>query len=212
MITESRLPIRLCLLALLLGGFAPAAFAGAYKCWTNEDGIRECGQNVPPEYSQQRIEILNQQGVVVEVEEAAKTSEELEQEKRTAEQHKLEQQQQEEKRRQDHILLSTFTTERDLRMYYQDKEDSIQGLINITRSSNESLQETLNERQKQAANLERRGQSLPDDLLEEMEQLKRQITNNEKFIADKQRELEQLNAQYETKLKRFRELTSANSR
>ena len=212
MITESRLPIRFCLLALLLGSFAPTAFASTYKCWTNEDGVRECGQNVPPEYSQQRVEILNQQGVVVEVEEAAKSQEELEQEKRAAEQRKLEQQQQEEKRRQDHILLSTFTTERDLRMYYEDKSSSIQGRINITRSSNQSRQEKLNELQKRAANLERRGKSLPENLLKEMEQLKRQIANNEKFIADKQQELEQLDAEYETKLKRFRELTSASSR
>ncbi|MDZ7661794.1 hypothetical protein [Thiohalophilus sp.] len=212
MIPECRLPIRLCLLALLLGGFAPAAFAGTYKCWTNEDGVRECGQSVPPEYSQQRIEILNQQGVVIEVEEAARTQEELEQEKRTAEQRKLEQEEEEEKRRQDHILLSTFTTERDLRMYYQDKGNSIQRLIDITRSSNQSRQEKLNELQKRAANLDRRGESLPETLLKEMEQLKRQIANNEKFIADKQQELEQLDAEYETKLKRFRELNSTSSR
>ncbi|MFP3874652.1 MAG: hypothetical protein ACLFQT_08605 [Thiohalophilus sp.] len=211
MIPEARLPMRLCLL-VLLGVFAPTAFAGAYKCWTNEDGVRECGQNVPPEYSQQRIEILNQQGVVIDVEEAARTPEELEQEKRAAEQRKLEQEEAEEKRRQDQVLLNTFASQHDLELYYEDKTAAIQNRIEITRASNERLQENLDEQQKQAANLERRGESLPEKLLNKMEQTKQQIANNEKFIAEKQQELEQLNAEYETKLERLRELTSSSSR
>ncbi|TDY04132.1 hypothetical protein [Thiohalophilus thiocyanatoxydans] len=209
MLSESRLVTRLCLLGLL-GAFAPATLAEAYKCWTNEDGIRECGESVPPEYSQQRIEILNRHGVVIDIEEPARTPAQLEQEKRASKQRESEAQQKKEKRRQDHILLSTFTTERDLKLYHQDKRESIEGQVEITRSSNQAHQENLKALKKRAANLERRGEPLPDNLLEKMEQLKRQIANNERFIANKQQELERLNEQYKTRLKRYRELTSSD--
>ena len=61
----SRLGTLVCLLSLLF--VSPASLAGSIKCWVNKDGVRECGYTVPPEYSQQRIEIMNQRGIVVEV-------------------------------------------------------------------------------------------------------------------------------------------------
>ena len=48
------------------------------KCWTNSEGVRECGNSIPPEYSQQGHTELNSQGVVIEENERAKTAEELE--------------------------------------------------------------------------------------------------------------------------------------
>ena len=49
----------------------------AIKCWVNKDKVRECGQSVPPEYSQQRIEVINDKGIVIKVIERTKTPEEL---------------------------------------------------------------------------------------------------------------------------------------
>lgn len=210
MISGFRLPVRLCLAALILA-IAHPTVAGRYKCWTNHEGVRECGQSVPPEYSQQRIEILNDHGVVIDVEEPAKTPEQLEAEKQAAEQRRLEEQQKAEQQRRDRILLNTFTNERDLKLYYQDKTDAIQGLIDITRTSNEALRDKLGDLQKQAANQERRGQELSKTLLEQMEQVKRQIANNKTFMAEKAQELESLKQKFEAELARFRKLKSARS-
>lgn len=210
MITGFSLPIRLCLLVLLVGT-AGSSVAATYKCWTNDEGVRECGQTVPPEYSQQRIEVLNDRGIVIRVEEPAKTPEQLEAEKRAEEQRKLEEQRKAEQRRRDRVLLNTFTTERDLRLYYQDKITAIQSLINIIRSNKDSLGEKLNELQKRAANMERRGEKLSDNLLQEMEQVKRQIKNNNDQIKEKQQELNDINKRFEKELDRFQELTAARS-
>ncbi len=208
MITGFRLPVRLGLAALILA-LANPAVAGRYKCWTNDEGVRECGQSVPPEYSQQRIEILNDQGVVIDVEEPAKTPEQLEAEKRAADQRRLEKQQEAEQQRRDRILLNTFTTERDLKLYYQDKTAALQSLIDLTRASNEALREKLVDLQKQAANQERRGKELSEDLLDRMEQVKRRIANNKIFMAEKAQELDSLQKQFEAELARFRKLKSA---
>ena len=40
-----------CVLATLFLLTAPVQ--AAIKCWTNKDGVRECGNVVPPEYSQE---------------------------------------------------------------------------------------------------------------------------------------------------------------
>ena len=69
-----------CLLGFCIA--APGAMAGSIKCWTNKEGVRECGAVVPPEYSQQRVEIMNERGIVVDVKEAAKTKEQLAEEAR----------------------------------------------------------------------------------------------------------------------------------
>ena len=200
----SRLGSLVCLIGLLL--VSPASMAGQIKCWVNKDGVRECGYTVPPEYSQQRIEIMNDRGIVVEVKEAAKTKEQLAEEARLTSLKKEELRRQEQARLRDRILLNTFTTERDLKISYDDKIAVIMGHIDITNTGSRSLNESLKDAQRKAANYERAGEKLPESLLEEMNGIKRQIKDNDTFIARKMQEIKALNSQYEADLKRFREL------
>ncbi len=204
----STLWLLVCLLSPLF--WSPAALAGSIKCWTNEEGVRECGSAVPPEYSQKRVEVINERGMVVDVKERAKTKEELAAEKREAERlarlKQEEQRRQEEQRLRDMILLNTFTTERDLKISYDDKIEAIRGIIEITNTGTKSLQQNLAGVQKKAANYERAGEKLPEKIFKDMESLKRQIKDNDDFIARKQEEIKSLQQQYEADLKRFREL------
>ena len=191
-------------------GWAPPGIAGSIKCWTNEEGVRECGSAVPPEYSQKRVEVINERGMVVEVKERAKTKEELEAEKREAERlTKLKQEEQrrlDELRLRDTILLNTFTTERDLKISYDDKIAAVRGIIDITQSGGRTLNENLQAVQKKAANYERAGEKPPQAVFEEMESLKRQMKDNDRFITQKQEEIKTLQQQYNADLQRFREL------
>jgi hypothetical protein len=202
-------------LGLLFGLFGllswtPATMAGSIKCWTNEEGIRECGAAVPPEYSQQRVEVINERGMVVDVKERAKTMEELEAEKHEAE--RLAKLKQEEERRQaearlrDTILLRSYTTERDLKISYDGKIAVNRDIIDITNTGTRTLNKNLNNTRTKAANYERAGEKPPESVLEEMNSLKRQIKDNDEFIARKQEEIKALEQQYEADLKRFREL------
>ncbi len=200
----SKLTGYLCLITLLLP--ASAAMAGSIKCWTNKDGIRECGYSVPPEYSQKRIEIMNERGIKVGVKEAAKTKEQLAEEARLEKLKQEELRRQEERRLQDSILLNTFTTERDLKISYDDKIEVIKGIIEITNGNTRGLRENLKTAQKKAANYERAGEATPENLLTQMNNLERQIQDNEKFITKKESEINDLNLKYEADLKRFREL------
>ena len=193
-----------CLLGLMFT--SPTTLAGSIKCWVNKDGVRECGYIVPPEYSQQRIEIMNQRGIVVEVKEAAKTKEQLAEEARLANLKKEEMRRQEQARLRDTILLNTFTTERDLKISYDDKIAVVMGHIDISNTSSRTLNDSLKDAQRKAANYERAGEKIPESVLEEMNSLKRQLKDNAEFTARKLGEIKGLNQQYEADLKRFREL------
>ncbi len=174
------------------------------KCWRGHGNIRECGAVVPPEFSQQRIEVLNERGIVIKVLPAAKTKEELAEIARQEKIAQKKQQQIAEQKRKDNILLQTYTTERDLRIGHENKMAAIKSIIDITGSNTRSLQKNLAKLQKRAADYERSGQSIPKILTADMENLMRQIKDNDEFIAKKQQALIDLSKQYDADVERYR--------
>lgn len=193
---------------IVLLGLGTALHAGAanIECWKNKDGVRECGNSVPPEYSQQRVEILNDQGVVIDVRAPAKTKEELEQEKREAQAKAEAEKRAAEQARQDQILLNTFTSDKDILLARDQKLGAVESIIEITQSSIESLRRQLNQLTERAADLERSGKQATPELLDDMADLRRQIKDKEDYIQKERTEKEQLRAEYAAQLKRFREL------
>lgn len=174
------------------------------KCWQGHENIRECGTIVPPEFSQQRIEIFNERGIVIKVMPAAKTKAELAEIARLAKIEQLKQQRITEQKRKDNILLQTYTMERDLRIGHENKMAAIKSIIDITGSNTRSLQKNLAKLQKRAADYERSGQAMPERLTVDMDNLLRQIKDNDEFIAKKQQTLIDLSKQYDSDLKRYR--------
>ncbi|MGD8524953.1 MAG: hypothetical protein PVJ63_01795 [Thioalkalispiraceae bacterium] len=183
-----------------------SASQAAVKCWKNKEGVRECGQAVPPEYSQQRIEILNSKGVVVKVIERAKTPEELEEFRRQEKLRKAREREKAAQKRRDLILLQTYTTEKDLLLARKQNLRAVEGIISITNSNTSTLKENLKVLEKRAADFERAGEQPPEDLLKDMENLKSQIRDNEEFISKKVQALQETEKKFDADLKRFREL------
>ena len=83
---------------------------------------------------------------------------------------------------------------------------AIDSIIDLTNSNTKVLKNDLTEREKNAADYERNGEKVPDDLLKEMENLKRQIKDNEDFIEKKKQAKEATNSKFDSDLKRFRDL------
>lgn len=200
--------IGICATLYLALACANSALAGRIVCWTNDEGVRECGSSVPPQYIDKRREILNERGMVVHVTPAAKTEEQRAEEERLAKLAEQERQREEAKRREDEILLKTFTTERDVLIARDSKIAAIESVIGITSSNVASLQHDMEEQQRRAANFERRGKPVPDELLEEMRVTKRRIAEKEAIIQQKRQEQDAIRAQYDADLERFRKLTS----
>ena len=188
------------------------AMAGKFKCWTNNEGVKECGSFVPPEYSQKKIETRGESGRVIEVEDRAKTEAELAEIDRLAKLKEIEDAKIAEQKKQDSILLNTFTRERDINMLRDSKINVIEGIITVTNSNNKALKKKLEKLQKKAANIERRGKKPPENLLEDMKSIESRIAKNMKSIEIKRSEQKIIRAKFDEDLERFRALKNKKAK
>jgi len=177
-------------------------------CWTNKDGVRECGDKVPPEYAQTDRQEMSKQGMVVEEKERAKTEEELAEEKRQAELQAEKDKLALDEARRDKILLDTFSNVDDIEMTRDGKIAAIQASISLAETRNQKLQAELDKLVEQAANEERAGKPISEELENDIESLKRQVKTNNDFITEKREEQEMAREASANDVERFKELKS----
>jgi hypothetical protein len=196
-------------LAALLVGW-PTWVAGGIKCWTNSEGLRECGNVVPPEYAQKSHRELNQQGILIEQTARAKTPEELHREQAEKRKHAAENAERariaQEQARRDRVLLHTFTTEEDMVLARDGKLQTIEARVRHVEGRLGKLDQSLESRRTRAALLERRGSIAPEELQEEILDIEREISDNRGLIELWRAEQEGVRASFEADLQRFRQL------
>ena len=185
-----------------------SAFAG-FKCWTNSEGVKECGQSIPPEYAQQETEQTNDSGMKITkaraktAEEAAAAAAELERiEKQKAEEERLAS----ERAARDRVLLATFTTEEDLLLARDGKLAAIDSRVQLTSQIVKKLEVSLEVLQAKAAKQELAGKAVSDKLKKDISKVQKRITKNLGFIDLRHEESEELLATFAADLKRYREL------
>lgn len=177
------------------------------KCWQNSDGVRECGKNVPPEYSQQVHEEINSRGITVETSDAAKTDEERAEEDRLAEIQKAEDAKKAKIAAQNKILLDTYSNTDDIQMASDGKIASLELSIKLANKRKEKIQADLDKRTAAAAAEELAGKQPSEDLLKDIKSLERQIDDLDKFIVNKHLAQEEITKEYAEKIARYNELT-----
>lgn len=200
------------MLALAPQGFA-AGKAGTFKCWTNKEGVRECGNEVPPEYAQGETRTMNSRGMTVE-EKRKPTKAELleEQQKETAAKTPAETQAtgpSKEQQAYDKVLLASYLSEQDITAARTRKLTAIDAAINYNTGVIGKLEEKLKKEQAKADTKLKGGKELSDVEKKDMELLQKQIEDKKSFIAAKQKEKEDTNIEYDGYLNRFRELKAA---
>ncbi|MFT5396329.1 MAG: hypothetical protein ACI85N_001527 [Gammaproteobacteria bacterium] len=198
----STLIIMFALSGLTLSGTAQARM----KCWTNNEGVRECGNKIPPEYAQKEHQELGKGGLVREKTERAKSDEELAEarrlEKELAEQEKVDA----EKKKQDQILIATFSNVSDIERARDERVTALESTIKLTKARNDKIHLDLDKRIQTAADAERAGKVPPEDLLKDIDSLKRQTNNNNTFIEGKRAEQEEIKKAHAIDIARFKKL------
>ena len=181
-------PIKLISVSILSILVSQPVMAAKFKCWTNSDGVKECGTYVPAEYSQKRIETRGDSGRVVEVKARAKTEAELAEIDRLTKLKEIEDAKIAEQKKKDDILLKTFSNERDINMLRDSKISVIEGILTVTNSNNKALTKKLEKLQKRAANSERRGKKPPKNLLDDIKAIESRLNKNKNSIKTKREE------------------------
>jgi chromosome segregation ATPase len=178
----------------------------AIKCWKNKDGVRECGDAVPPEYAQQGHETKDSRGLTIDKQDRAKTMEELEVERAQA---RVEAQRAIEERKRetlDKVLLDTFASEDDLILTRDGQIAHLDAQIRLTRSHIEKLEKNLDQMIERAADVERRGAAPSEEMIANIESVRDQISENEAFITTKHQEQENIRQRFAADIDRFKEL------
>jgi hypothetical protein len=177
------------------------------KCWKNSDGVRECGKNVPPEYSQQAHEEINSRGITVETSDRAKTDEERSEEDRLAAIQEEEDKRKAKAAAQDKILLDTYSNTDDIQMTSDGKIAALESSIGLANKRKEKIQANLDKDTATAAAEELAGKQPSEDLLKDIKSLERQIEDLDKFIVDKHLAQEMIEKEYAEKITRYKDLT-----
>jgi len=199
-----------CALAVLAATLLPLPVSAGIKCWTNDDGVRECGNSVPPEYAQKAHRELTGEGITVSTTKRARSKEELRTER--AEAARVAAIRAEEERKiharkvKDRVLLSTFTTEKELALAHEGQVAAIDIRIDHTEKILGQLERSLEQQHSQAAKLERRGNPITPELKSRIAKTEQKMQDSHSFIERRRRQKAEMATQYAEDLDRYREL------
>jgi hypothetical protein len=205
-ITPHHILSSLILLPLLFS--ASTAFAERTFRWVDEDGQVHYSDRVPPQYSTHERKEINEQGRTLKVYEAPKTPEQKAEAQRLAIIEAARKKIAEKRLRHDRTLLATYSSDDDMMSARDGKIAAVESLIQLTHRRIKSMQKRLLKLTDEAAEYERSGKKLPVGLQKQIANNRQQITQNQNFDKDKEREIDDIRLQFEKDINRFNELTS----
>jgi chromosome segregation ATPase len=185
-----------------------AAVAERTFKWVDNEGQVHYGNRVPPEYAKAERKVINEQGRIVKVYEAAKSPEEKAAAQKAADLEARKKVHNEKQAIHDRSLLATYASEQDMQLARDGRVASVEALLQLTNSRIESMKQRLLGLTEEAATYERSGKKLPHTLESQIKNLRAQITKNDAFVKEKEQELDDINRQFDNDINRFIELTA----
>jgi len=179
--------------------------AGSYKCWKNEDGITECGNYVPPQYSQQGFKEFNEEGMRIKQWDRALTPEEIAAQKKKEEQEK----QRKAQLAEDRALLDLFGSKDDIQRARMAVLNTIDGQIHSIETIITSLENNFKDLQdnlKQSMENPEVSENQIETIKNNIANVKQRIEDSKKTLTNKQEEKDKANKEYDDYLKRFRQI------
>jgi hypothetical protein len=187
---------------------ASPLWAQEIRCWTNEDGMTQCGNSIPPKYSQKEHSQYNDQAIRVKEFERAKTEEELAEERRQARLLLEAEKAREAKLAEDQKLLDLFGNEDDIRT-------TLEARLNNTDLAIERIRTFISNTEKNLADLKNSlevesSRHLTEDqknqIRRDITDVSRRIEKQKETLNAKLREKEDLRKEFEGYLARYREI------
>lgn len=210
MIQESLRPTRIVsrgwipvLLALAL---TPTAGEARLYRWVDQDGVVHYTDQIPPSEIERGRSELNRQGIRVEDVPPARSLEEIQRERELERLRKQQERLVEQQNAADRVLLRSFRSVDDLIMARDGKLAAIDVMVGVARGSIRRQQEWLRKLQTQAADLERTGEPVPENLVERIAKTERAIEDSYAAIIKRQTQQEAIRRDFDRDLKRFRQL------
>lgn len=196
------------LLIILLSLAAVASAQSVYK-WVDEKGEVHYSQTLPPERAGEAHARLNDDGLVTERVDRVKTAEELAALKAEQAENREQVEQRRIQAQQDRLFLAAFPTEDDVRRSIQSRRET----VIAERESVESLiaqnRDRFAARVERAAALERRGEPVPEPVVERVAADRAAIQQLAERLEQIEARLAALDEELAAELRRHRRLTGS---
>lgn len=182
-----RAALGVCLLAAL--ALPEGAHAAELFRYRNGNGVVVLANTIPAEYASQGYTVIDHRGRVIRVVPRQLTDEEIqarseaEAVEREAEAERLA------RRRQDEDLLRLYSTPDDVERALERKLASIEGAIDTVEANIQRLRTQKRNLQARAAEIERSGQPIPQQVISGIRSLDDQIAERQREIASREAEI-----------------------
>ncbi|MEM9254406.1 MAG: hypothetical protein AAGA91_03105 [Pseudomonadota bacterium] len=189
-------------LTTLLSMSLPVDAQNLYR-YRNAEGNVVVDYQVPSEFVGSGYEVLNNEGVVLEVvpreltaeERLAKDAEEQRQAAARAEEERL--------REWDESLMLRYSTVADIEDARERGLSELRIRLSILQSNRRSLKQQIENYQAQAANLERQGHKVDVERLQAIEDLQAEIEVTDRAIVERKQDIDKVSDGYQADIERF---------
>lgn len=204
MLKSRALPL---LTAALLLVLVAGALAGPklYR-FRNHEGVTVVGYQVPADLIKGGYEVLNDEGMVIQVVPRELTKEELEAKDALLKLEEAAQAEQARLREWDENLLLRYSTVLDIEAARNRALQDLRIRVSILKGNRRSLKQKVENLQSDAANMERRGLTVDVGRLRAIETMQDEIAATDRAIEDRELEIEEVQAKFKADIERFRML------
>lgn len=184
---------------------------GRIQCWTDEHGLRACGDSMPPQYSGKERNVLNKQGQVIEVMPRAPTPEEMQaaEKARAAEAERLKQA--EHQHAYDRYLLESYQTVQELESTRDQRLRALEVRMELVQKAIKSGQEQLDALVARKQELQKQGKPIDKNLEAQLRDYRRAVIENPKALQQLQIEHDKVTAQFASDIARYEELKQVST-
>lgn len=205
------LPIALMLASLLLVGGVDDAQAKKMYRWVDENGNIYFSDQVPPDQVQHKRDTLNEKARVLDTVEKAKTPEQMEQQRRLEELRKEQEKIIAKQLSGDKVLLTTYRSPDDIQKALEHKLAALEGERKVVEVNLKRYEQQLLQQQQQAADHERNARKVPEKLLADIANSKRQIEDTKQELVRQDLEREKTTKEFKADMARFQFITQTNA-
>lgn len=194
-----------CFVSALLAAQVMAANLYRYR---NADGVLVMASQIPPEFAANGYEVISDTGVVLEVVPPAPTADQKADARAAREREAAALAEQERLRAWDESLLLRYSSVADIEAARDRALKDLQIRVSILKSNRRSHRHKIENAQSQVAEAERAGRAPPENALATITTFKDEIASTDRWIAERERQIEGVRSEFQKDIERFRQLQS----
>ena len=173
------------------------------KCWKNSEGHTECGNRIPREYYNERIRYIDDKGVTRKVKDKDKTRKELEDQQELDKLLAIEADKKRQSDDYDEVLLKTYLTIDDLLASLNSRLEIIKSRSSILNSTIALKKREFGDLVKQAADMERSGKKVSEQLTIELDAARKNLKNLQTQVKTQEINTQKIKSVFAHDVERF---------